>query len=535
MMWRTFTQLALADWRERVRRHSFLVVMLVTVWFGWVALPPNHSIYATLQIDGTRGIYNSAWVGSVVAVLTSLFLSVAGFYVVKNTVERDRRTGVGEILATTPISKIVYTLGKTASNFVVLGSVVLVVMLTAAVMQLARGEDPHLDLLDLAAPFVLVTLPAMAIVAAAAVLFETVPGLRSGAGNALWVFFAMVVLWGPSISGVERGQPGNDPMGTAIIHDIRRAQAQAFPHANPDRFSMGFTFRKSGTWDLQLFRWKGPNWSMGRIAGRLLWFAVAIAIAMAAAIPFDRFEAGKARQATKKTRARTQAPKPGVEKRAPAPSSPVVHHLGARPAVRERAGFTPLLRAELLLSLRGRPTAWWLVALGLFLGEWFSPIYVARAWVLPFAWIWPLLVWSDLGGREQRYQTVSLIFISPRPVVRPALATWVVGILVAIAAGLPVGVRLAVSWDFAGLAAWSSGALFIPAFALAAGTWTGGGKLFEGLYTFLWYAGPLQHVPLFDFAGSTAESVATGAWVGYGVAAAVLFGTALLGRRRLMM
>ena len=70
-MWRTVTQLALADWRERVRRHSFLVVMLVTVWFGWVALPPNHSIYATLQIDGTRGVYNSAWVGSVVAMLTS--------------------------------------------------------------------------------------------------------------------------------------------------------------------------------------------------------------------------------------------------------------------------------------------------------------------------------------------------------------------------------------------------------------------------------------------------------------------------------
>src|SRR5207247_7494746 len=90
------------------------------------------------------------------------------------------------------------------------------------------------------------------LVAATAVLFEAVPGLRSGLGNALWVFFAMVVLWGPSIGGVERGQPGNDPMGTAIIHDIRRAQAQAFPHGHPERFSMGFTFRKSGSWDLQL-------------------------------------------------------------------------------------------------------------------------------------------------------------------------------------------------------------------------------------------------------------------------------------------
>jgi hypothetical protein len=43
-----------------------------------------------------------------------------GFFVIKNAVERDRRTGVGQILATTPISKLQYTLGKTLSNFAVL-------------------------------------------------------------------------------------------------------------------------------------------------------------------------------------------------------------------------------------------------------------------------------------------------------------------------------------------------------------------------------------------------------------------------------
>ena len=34
----------------------------------------------------------------------------------KNAVERDRRTGVGQILATTPISKVQYTIGKDAQQ-----------------------------------------------------------------------------------------------------------------------------------------------------------------------------------------------------------------------------------------------------------------------------------------------------------------------------------------------------------------------------------------------------------------------------------
>ncbi|MFZ0963792.1 MAG: hypothetical protein WAO35_23245, partial [Terriglobia bacterium] len=54
----------------------------------------------------------------------------------------------------------------------------------------------------------------------------------------------------------------------------------------------------------------------------------------------------------------------------------------------------------------------------------------------------------------------------------------------------------------AGLLAWAAGVLFIPSLALALGVWSGTSKFFEGLYTALWYVGPINRVPGLDFTGS---------------------------------
>ena len=111
-----------ADFLERVRRYSFLLTVGFAVYLGY-------AVYADqirLQLGDYRGQDNSAWLGAVVALVASVWISLVGFYVVKNTVERDRETRVGQILASTPMSKGFYTLGKTLSNFAVLGLMVLV-------------------------------------------------------------------------------------------------------------------------------------------------------------------------------------------------------------------------------------------------------------------------------------------------------------------------------------------------------------------------------------------------------------------------
>jgi hypothetical protein len=66
---RTLFHLTRADFLERARRYSFLVM-----------------------------------------------LSLPAFYLVKNAIERDEQTRVGQIIATAPLSKSLYTLDKAFSN-----------------------------------------------------------------------------------------------------------------------------------------------------------------------------------------------------------------------------------------------------------------------------------------------------------------------------------------------------------------------------------------------------------------------------------
>ena len=201
---RAVAALALADFLERVRTTKYLVVLGFMVWMGIIFMPPNGANYATLAIGEHRGLDNSPRVGALIAMLTTTFLSLIGLYVVKDTIERDRRTGVGAILAGTQMSKAAYLLGKFTSNFAVLTSMVVVIAASAAVMQLVRAEDLHLRPLALLTPVALIALPSMALVAALAVVFETVPALRGGFGNVAYFFLWSIAL---STSGARSEAP----------------------------------------------------------------------------------------------------------------------------------------------------------------------------------------------------------------------------------------------------------------------------------------------------------------------------------------
>jgi ABC-type transport system involved in multi-copper enzyme maturation permease subunit len=163
--------IARADFLERVRRYSFLLTLAFALYLGYLATTGK----LMLRVGNMRGILNSAWIGGLLSLIASTFISLAGFYFVKNTIERDRETGVGQIIAATPVSKFTYVLGKMVSNFTVLGLMVVSLAASGIVMQLVRGEDRHIELWKLLAPFLLLALPAMAVVAALAVLFEAIP------------------------------------------------------------------------------------------------------------------------------------------------------------------------------------------------------------------------------------------------------------------------------------------------------------------------------------------------------------------------
>ena len=185
---RVIYHLARADFLERVRRYSFLVMLGLVVFLGYQTAIGNMA----LELGQYRGEFNSAWVGAMISLIAAFFLGWFGFYLVKGSVARDRETGVGQIMATTPLTRPLYLLGKWLSNFGVLMAMVAVLAIAGMVIQFLQGENTQVNLFAFLAPFFFLVMPLMALVAALAVLFETIPFLQGGFGNIVY-FFAFIM------------------------------------------------------------------------------------------------------------------------------------------------------------------------------------------------------------------------------------------------------------------------------------------------------------------------------------------------------
>jgi hypothetical protein len=535
---------ARGDLLERTRNTGFVVTLVAILVAASLGLPTNSSGYATVDLDGWRGIYDSAWVGVSVSLLTSLFLSLIGFYLVKNSLERDRRSGVGLVLGSTPLSRFGYLMGKTLSNAALLGMLVVAVMVMAGVMQYLRAESRLLRPVDLVAPFLFVTLPFLFLVAAFAVLFESVPFLRGSLGNVAWFFLWTALLVGPGMENAElargTGEPGNDPMGASfLIGEMMKGARAAVPGLDPKNISVGVNISPGRT--LQTFDWGGIDWSAARVFGRLLWL-LGVPVIVAIAVPFfDRF-AGEKRRGDGAPSRRGGAPRradtaagEGVPTSlnaldSRAFSADALTAIGAR-------GSSPdlvrLITAEVKLLVKGVRRPWWLVALGLTIAAAVTP-GTGGAVVAAIAWIWPLAIWSGMGCREKLHGTAALLDSAPRPIERRLAAQWMAGVLVTALLTLGPGIGALKAAGGVGLAGWLMGVAFVPALALAAGVASGSRRLFEGIYIVLWYVGPMNRVVDLDYTGAAPGAWAAGASARYGIATLLLLGSAVALRARRM-
>lgn len=525
-----FYHMARADFLERVRRYSFLVTLAGALYLAYAVAAEK--VWIVVGND-YRGVYNSAWIGMLMTICCSTWLSLVGFYIVKNSLRRDTDTRVGQILAATPMRKDAYTLAKTFSNFAVLACMVIVLMLAAPVMQIMRGEAYSFSLWKLWSPFIFLALPTMFLTASVATLFETVPVLRGGVGNVAYFF-----LWTATLALGANGL--DDPAGLQLLYRSARTTLSSIDPSNLQNFHFSLTI--GGRRAVHTFLWNGIDWDVRVLSMRLLWIAVGIGMVLLAALFFHRFDPSKewfkrrAQEAPQTSAIPSAVPLPAV----PLPAvpfngsqNPAAVSISANqltPVVRRSGGsrFVRLVISEVLLMLKGQRWWWYIVAAGLLIAQLASPLSSARQGVLVVAWIWPILIWSQMGCRESRTATGPLLFSCERSLTRQLPALWIAGVVVAALTGGGVALRLAAISDWQGLATWASAVIFIPSLALALGIWSSSNIPFEALYTVWWYVGPAHHIPELDFIGTTSSSSRP---VMYLLFAAILLAFSYWGRR----
>jgi len=523
---------AKADFLERVRSYYFLITLGACVLVIYFFVPPIGASYSTIILGNYRGIYNAALIGSMVAMCTPFF-ALPAFYLVNNSLKRDVDTGLGQIIATTQISKLGYLTGKLLSNFAVLLSTVLVIAVMTIVMFLIRGETQELELWKLLSPLLILTVPAMFFVAALATFFEASNELNRGFLNILYVFLWVVIL--STMVTVDRSQIVDVYGMFTPMNDIKATLVENYPDYNGES-SIGLQWGLDTTaQEKKTFVWPGMDWKVSILLQRLFWVLVSFGLVAVASIPFRRFDPS---YSSVKIRDRPEIFEKLLQQDNKPTVSPKIAYISL-PQADFRFSFLNLVKAELKIMLKGNSIWWLLITIGLLIATVFSPLSTAHKILLPILWFCQILIWSKLGSREIANRSNQYIFSAAYPIKRQMPASLCAAGLIALFLASPVILRSLSAGNLYSVYAIIVGAFFLPTFAMASGVWTGSGKLFEVIYTILWL-GIMnsirnQAIPFIDYIGSMEESQALGvANVFLGITVVFLV-FVVLGRKRQIM
>lgn len=512
-----------AETRMRLRSGAtaFAVLAMFAIAFTYIPDPASNRVSISWERDGVllSGLYSSAYIGWVVAMLTTMMLPFVGFYLVTGSVKRDLDRHIWPIVAATPTPRVAYLAGKMLSSFaylMILGAVSLI----PATFLFFRYGHGTLEPLELVKPWILLVPPSLLFTAAMALLFDVTPGLRGRGGLVLW-FFAWIILFfmiPGNLAGLLDRQktdlenPAFDPAGLVLVEK----SVQQSIGARPKSLNLGINIVSQ---PIRRIPFPGIPLTSGLVATRaaqLGWSVVALGVASLT------FPLGTARSARMSRRSRRKN-EAGAAETTEARSGVAPIALVTRPA---KPSFSAAAIADAMLIWKSASWIKWpmaaaaLIAAVLPVAQTSGPVAVTL--------ILAAIVTSEAAAREELAGAGPLVFAqpgTPRSVVVWKCAS--VGLFVALLF-LPAMLRTAVSRPDR-LISLALGLVFVVSASVGLGRLTKGGRFFSALFTAAWYVAVQGAL---DFTGLFAKVAGTGVPAAFAGAGLLTVATAWLIERR---
>ena len=478
-----------ADYLQRTRSYAFLVTLLASVCMAYTFVPAAGAKYSTLRIGNYVGENNAAWIGHSTAIMASTFLWLIGFYLVNDGIKKDKETGVGQIIATTSISNFKYLLAKALSNFAVLLTIVIIILLMAFSLVMLRGSNYQFDILQFILPYIFTTVPTIFVVAVVAVFGEVIFG-RYGILQNIAFFFLFPVLIGIQSLDSSLHMFWFDVLGTKYLSDEMVIYVNTHFNESIKTVSSGFLFSDKNI--NQYFFFKGTHWSAVYILSRLLWIGIAFLLLFISSRLFNRFDVKEiVAVKNKKTNA--------IELETKHPLKDI--QVSQLPVASPAYGIWPFIKTEVLMLFRIGPKWFWLINTGGFIALIFTPLKMAHQIVLPLLWFLQINRWANIATKEKYNCTHYFSYAAYKPLQRLLTSQIIAGVLLATSFASPLIVRYLINGDYGTAISILSGAIFLIALSVFTGVFFGGKRFFEIVFFILTYFN-VSAIPALDYFGA---------------------------------
>lgn len=472
------------DVLQRTRSYAFLITMCASLAIGYTFVPEPNANYSTIRIADHIGYYNSAWFGYVTAILTSVFLSLIGFYLVNSGIKTDIDTKVGHIIAASKINNFKYLFSKTCSNFIVLLTIMFAVFTMSILLFFLYNGGYSFELLQFIKPYLFITIPALFFIAVLAVVFEVLFGKYSVIQNTGFFFlFSLIMTFSPK----NETEFSYDLFGTKIVMHQLEETVKKITNSNKNAdLSIGYVI--GNTIKPKQFEFNGMAFPSSFIISRFVWIGLGIGLIAIISPVFHRFNRKK-HVAAKKLAI--------INKEQHIAKEISVVNL---PKATIKFGVLTLLKTECLLLFRkGKKWLWLFNIIGMILLI-ALPLKIAHQMVLPILWFFQVSRLSDLTIKETINNVHYFTFTSYKPLSRLLFSQLLAGIVLILGLALPLLIRLITIEDFFAASSVLFGAVFIVLLGSVLGILTKGKKLFEVLFFMITYAN-INSIPILDYFG----------------------------------
>lgn len=472
------------DYLQRTRSYAFLITLCASLAIAYTFVPEPNANYSTLRIDNYVGYYNSAWFGYVTAIMSSVFISMIGFYLINSGIKTDSDTKIGQIIATTPVSNFKYLLYKTFSNFLLLLTIVGIVFLMSIVLFILYNDGYSFELYHFVKPYILITIPAVFFVAAIAVLFEVLFGKYTIIQNMGYFFlFSALMFSAPK----DVNEFAYDVFGSkVVIHQMEGTVQEILQSEDKPGLNIGYVF--GNTHKTKRFEFNGVDFPTSFVLSRLIWIMASVLILALLASFFHRFDR-KAPILVKKRSKEIETPmtSKGIS-------------LSKLSLTEINYSIFPLLKMELMLLFRkGKKWQWFINFAGMVVLA-VLPIKIAHQIVLPILWFLQVGRLSDLTIKEQINNVHYFAYASYKPLKRLLSSQLLSGVIMMLFLALPIIIRQGLLLNFTAVLSEILGGIFIVVLASFLGILTKGKKLFEVLFFMIAYAN-INGIPWVDYFG----------------------------------
>nr|WP_315468477.1 hypothetical protein [uncultured Undibacterium sp.] len=283
--------LAMNEVRLRMRRLSTLVAVMAMIAISWAMIVDPKTGSSLMVIQQARVLYTSSALAMGSASMLSFLLALIGFFLVRGRIVEDIRSGIGCVIAATPVSNSLFLFSRWLGGVIYMLALIMVAMCSIMVLHALRGDGP-IQVLVYLQTYLLVLGPMIVFAVSAAILFDSVPLLMGKAGD--FIYFISWMFQLSIIAKIEEMSAGS--LSAWLLMDFSGLVSTIVvlkTHFLTNHFSLG-----SSTFDPLVVPIALPvnMWSWQMFILRLSAAGLALTLLLPAVLLFHRFSPDKVKQ-----------------------------------------------------------------------------------------------------------------------------------------------------------------------------------------------------------------------------------------------